>query len=484
MSRSPRSWCPTYFPLFSNAALREFRLAGKLGDAQLTVTAVFLAGLLASWLLCRAARGGVVLSTAILTAYGLRTALAILLFSVSAYQLPVFQDLQLGQGFWAFAPDSRTYHLHAVEIVDALQAGTEIPQLYDTSGAPVPGPRDFFLFTAFLYRVLGAHPLYVPLLNAAFWSAVAILAYSLARRLNGHEGGLIAALLVSFWPSTYIWSSQLLRDSLVILLLLSAFALFARFWNERRRRAVAALVALVLVAFVLARLRFYVELIFTIAIGGAVLAAACRRQGAQVARGCIVTALLVGVFVLARSVDPISFFSPPRSNIGDSIDAGRPLEAGTDFLADILTLDQLTRRDDIQRLGLDSFRYIVAFVPRGVARAMFAPLPWDWLSPPGDTGLFRKLAGIEIVLLIALTPFLAVGLVNAARSVNSEAWLFVAYVIVAATALGIAVTIDGTLFRLRLQFIVPMFILLGAYAPTALMDALRRLLPHAQSAHS
>ena len=456
---------------------------------------MFLAGLLVSWLLCRAVRGGVVLSTAVLTAYGLRCALAVFFFSVSAYQLPVFQDLQLGQGFWAFAPDSRTYHLHAVEIADALQRGMEIPPLLgENDGLPFRGRRDFHLLLAFLYRVLGAHPLYVPLLNAALWSAVAILSYGLARRLNGHEAGLIAALLVSFWPSAYIWSSQILKDSLVIFLLVSAFALFASFWNGQRRKGVAALVPLVLVVFLLAGLRYYLIPIFVVSIGGAVLAAACRRQGAQVARGCILMALLAAAFVLARSVDPISFFSPSRSSISQPADAGQPLEleAGIDFLVDILTLDQLTHREG---LGLDGFGVLMASIPRGVASAMFVPFPWDWFSPPGDTGAFRKIAGIEVALLIALTPFFAIAMVNAARFGSSEVWLFLAYVGVLATALGVSVPnlptlgdyVDGTLFRLRLQFVVPMFILLGAYAPESLTKALRRLLPRGscpQSAHS
>jgi len=441
-----------------------------------------------------------------LTAYGLRCAFAVLLFGVSAYQLPVFQDLQLGEGFWAFAPDSRTYHRHAVRIADALQAGTEIPPLLDTSGEPVPSRRDFFLFTAFLYRVFGAHALYVPLLNAAFWSAVSILSYGLARRMSGQEAGLIATLLVSFWPSTYIWSSQILKDSLVIFLLVLAFALVTSFWNEQRRKGVAALVPLVLVAFLLAGLRDYLVPIFVVAIGGAVLAAACRRQGARVARGCILMALLAAVFVLARSVDPISFFSPSRSSISEPADAGQPLEleAGLDFLVSMFTLDQLTHPHEqnerlvllIKRegLGFDGFGVLMASIPRGVATAMFVPFPWDWFSPPGDTGVFRKIAGIEVALLIALAPFFAIAMVNAARFGSSDVWLFLAYVGVMATALGISVTnlptmgdyVDGTLFRLRLQFVVPMFILLGAYAPESLTKTLRRLLPRGpchQSAH-
>jgi hypothetical protein len=442
-----------------------------------------------------------------LTAYGLRCALAVLFFSVSAYQLPVFQDLQLGQGFWAFAADSRTYHLHAVEIAEALQAGTAIPPLFDTSGEPVSSPRDFFLFTAFLYRVLGAHPLYVPLLNALFWSAVAILSYGVARGVNGHEGGLIAALLVSFWPSTYIWSSQILKDSLVVFLLVSAMALFTYFWSERRGQGVAALVLLVLTTFLLARLRYYLVPVFVVATGGAVLAAAFRRQGAQVARGCILMALLASAFVLARSVDPVSFFSPSQSSISAPADAGQPLglEAGIDFLVSTLNLDRLTHPYEqnggspelIKRdgFGLDRFGLLMASVPRGVALAMFTPFPWDWLSPSGDTGVFRKLAGIEVALLIALTPFCTIAMVNAARFGRSEAWLFLVFVGAAATALGVSVAnlptmgdyVDGILFRLRLQFVVPMFILLGAYAPAVLTNALCRLLPrgpHTQSAHS
>lgn len=41
---------------------------------------------------------------------------------------------------------------------------------------------------------------------------------------------------------------------------------------------------------------------------------------------------------------------------------------------------------------------------RGLAYAFYVPFPWEWFIPGGDTGAYKTLAGVETLLMIALTP--------------------------------------------------------------------------------
>jgi hypothetical protein len=111
-------------------------------------------------------------------------------------------------------------------------------------------------------------------------------------------------------------------------------------------------------------------------------------------------------------------------------------------------------------------------VPRSLAYAFYAPFPWEWFSPGGDTGAFKSLAGIETVLMIALTPFLLLGILRAARSRRADTWMILIFGVITIVALAMTVTNLGTLFRLRLEPLTSFFIVAAAYGINA--ETLRR----------
>ncbi len=438
----------------------------------------------------------------VLASYGLRLALAISFYAISMYGLPIFQTLQLGDGFWLFARDAPWYHWNAARIAEAFRWGTEIPPLM-VGGQLFLVEPDFYLAVAFVYRILGAHPLYIPLLNAMLWSAISILAYLLARRMKGEEAGRMAVVLVSLWPSPHLWSSQILKDTLVIFLLLSALSLCVQIFGQRGRLWLAAFVPLVVVSFLLTRFRFYLLPIVVLAVGGGVVSSLFRSsrhgQWGNAARGLLLAGVLLATFLGARSVDPAVLLSPAQPETGhlqkapenrDAMALARPHpESG--ILAGVLktfSLGQLaSARKGFATAGgasnvgdevkLEDFWSIVAYLPRGLSYVMFAPFPWHLLSPAGDTGIFKWLSGIEVMLILVTAPFLLIATVRAARSGLPEAWVLMIFGIVLASVLGLVVTNIGTLFRLRLQFLVPMFVILAAYGGGDLRRVVSRLLP-------
>jgi hypothetical protein len=100
---------------------------------------------------------------------------------------------------------------------------------------------------------------------------------------------------------------------------------------------------------------------------------------------------------------------------------------------------------------------VLAFLPRAMAYALYYPLPGQW-RPGGATGAFRTLAAVEAIALLALTPLVALSLVDAVRTAKLEACLLLGYGLLLLVALALVVPNAGTLVRLRLQAVVPLLI--------------------------
>ncbi len=203
-----------------------------------------------------------------------RSALAVALYLISERAWPVLRRVQMGDGFWLWAPDTAYYHQYAHGAAFALDAGLGLPRF---AGAP-----DYPLLLALMYRVFHSQPLYAIFVNVWAVSAGVVLASLLARELLGARAGRVTAVVVASWPSLVLWSAQLLRDSLLIPLILAFLLGVHRFSRaERTERAVWTLV-LAVELFAIYRLRFYVAAALLLAIAGVfgvtAVAALVRRQ--------------------------------------------------------------------------------------------------------------------------------------------------------------------------------------------------------------
>jgi len=486
----------------------------------LTVTGIIAGGGVLCLLLARWVRGSRCLAVLVLASYGVSVALTLGLYLVSAYRLPVLATVQFVPGFWRLAYDAPLYHVNGARIAEALRSGAELPQVKFGAVPYLVDNYEFFYFVGAVYWVFGTHPLYVPLLNSMFWATIAVLSYSLARRLGGEEAGRIAAVLVGFWPSHFIWSSQILKDTLMIFLSVLALSLLIEVLEGRRWVALAAAMALVPTVFFLGRVRYYVAaLLIVAAVGSLWLTLALRvreLRWRRLLRAFGLTALLWVPFLAARfadtgwlpllmagSTDPSRVFSQADSYLrapkaegqaGESTanelrapeskeaEAPRPnvlelLGRGSMNLAretyNFGNVDDRRNAFASARVGGASrfatdvrFRDVrdrVAFLPTGLGYALYAPFPWHWFSATGDTGEFKAFSAVEALLMMALTPSLFLGVVRAVRSKRMDAWTILIFGALTMAALALTVGNLGTLFRLRLQALIPLFVVAAAF---------------------
>jgi tetratricopeptide (TPR) repeat protein len=213
-----------------------------------------------------AAGGNRFLLAAALGGFALRVLLAALFHMIAGLDLPSLRPLRVfdplsGYGFWIVARDSLWYHTSAVETLTAWRDGTELPEGSDIQ---------FFIFTALVYRLFGANPLNAVLWNAFFGALAIVAGYRIAMRVAGPSGARVTAILIACWPSAILWSTQLLKDALCLLLILVLLELTMRAVDPPAAAAspvwalirwMAGLVLVFAVALAVHRFRYYVLLI-------------------------------------------------------------------------------------------------------------------------------------------------------------------------------------------------------------------------------
>lgn len=131
-------------------------------------------------------------------------------------------------GFFFY--DDRSYHHQALAIAAAFRR-REIPSPIDPyyTGSYHFG---YQYFIALVYVIFGPAPLLVKLCNPFFASLAALAGYYVARSLFYHRVALISYLLLQFYPEFMVWSTAMLKDILLMLLVVVIMCLFLKIAGE------------------------------------------------------------------------------------------------------------------------------------------------------------------------------------------------------------------------------------------------------------
>src|SRR2546425_469338 len=118
-----------------------------------------------------------------------------------------------------------------------------------------------------IYSVIGRNMLAIQFTNAVFGAATAPAVFSIAHTLfQNRRVARVATLLVAFFPSLVLWSSQGLKDGPIVLLLVLAILLTLKL-GEKVTFMNATVLCLVLATLI--SFRFYLFYMMTTAVAGA-----------------------------------------------------------------------------------------------------------------------------------------------------------------------------------------------------------------------
>jgi len=165
-----------------------------------------------------------------------------------------------------FGGDANTYDIFGRSLLQGLYGDDYHMQKYQGFVASGAGAWGMLYLVAGIYEVVGRNMLAIQLVNAAVGAATGVVVYHTAMALFSNlRVAKLAALLVTFFPSLILWSSQALKDGLIILALAVSILATLRLMEKVTVKWVLVITVSLLA---LLSLRFYIFYMMTAAVAG------------------------------------------------------------------------------------------------------------------------------------------------------------------------------------------------------------------------
>lgn len=290
----------------------------------------------------------------------------------------------------------------------------------------------------FIYTFTGRNVLAAQSFCAVVGAATALLSYRCSYKIYGNR--LVArtcAVLVAVFPAFVIWSSQLLKDGLIIFLLVLAMTMVLEL---QERFGYAQLLLLVLSLFGILSLRFYIFYMVVVAVVGSFVISSSVSAQAIIKR--VIVVLLVGL--------SLAYIGALR-NAGENFDEYSNLERIQKSRQDLTTSESGFGSDqDVSTTG-----GAITALPVGFAYLMFAPFPWQVRN-------FRQAIALpEVLLWWALMPFLVSGLIYTIKYRFRNAVSILLFSFLLTIGYSVFQGNVGTAYRQRTQIQIFLYMFIG-----------------------
>ena len=341
-----------------------------------------------------------------------------------------------------FGGDANTYDIFGQSLVEAwhgdvYHAGKFLS--FTQSGASAWG---MLYMVGAVYEVIGPNLLAIQLINASVGATTAVVVFYVAQTLfSNTRVSKVAAVLVAFFPSLILWSSQALKDSVIILALALSILATLRLMEKIKIGWVLVLIGALLALF---SFRFYIFYMMCAAVAGSFF----LGSKAFSAQGFLQRFIAVGAIGLAFTwfgvLQGASLQFERYANLR-TVQASRDDQAaaGSGFMKDV----------DVQ-----TTEGALTVIPIGLLYLMFAPFPWDFAT------LRQTITLPEMIVWWMVFPLLVLGLFYSIKHRLRQ----VSPIIIFTTMLTLAYSLFqgnvGTAYRQRSQLLVFYFIFVAVGA--------------------
>ncbi|MCU1381468.1 MAG: hypothetical protein JWL71_165 [Acidobacteria bacterium] len=326
------------------------------------------------------------------------------------------------------------------------------------------GSSSYVTAATMLQVIAGPTPYSLRLLNAVLFTIGALLLFRLSHAAFGFTAALAGLAAVLFWPSLFVWSISLLKESLYFLLgaaILTAAvtALQARRWRIRGAALAGAALAAVLIqglrpgALGLAGAGF---------VTGLALFFVSRSR--RIAVALVAAALLVVAFGMSQPAVSARVISALEGTA--KTHTGHVFTVGHDYKlldAGFYVNPQAPAASTLTLTGAQAARYVM----RAASSFVTTPAPWQLQSVRELAYLPEQIAWYILVLL------LPIGIVAGCRRDRLVTCMLVGYVAPTAIALALTNGNVGTLLRLR-GLVVPFLAWVSAVGFLATINRVAR----------
>ena len=338
--------------------------------------------------------------------------------------------------------DGAAYGPHATAIAEAWhQIG--LVRYADVVVTPVGAPG-YVYFAATLFWLFGANTLYLKLANGLFAALASIYTYKIGRHYFERRVGIFAGWLVALMPSMILWTSQNLKDSIVVFL--SVWIIWIA--SNSLRVSLMRIPLLVGLVLILASIRAETALGLAIIISLTLLFQSSLHWFPR----SIATLIAVTLLGLGLSSTGFGFL-------------------GQDYLQERLSFEAITDKRIANSTGTgtiesttdtNSFGGFMAYLPFAVTNFLLRPWPWE------ATKSLNQIMSIpeSLFLWYPLFGFALYGLGRIWQTHALKTTLLWIYVIGATIAAAPQYGNYGTAYRHRIQLwpIIFIFAAVGWYA--------------------
>lgn len=338
-----------------------------------------------------------------------------------------------------FGGDSLTYDYRAIKLLEywvgRLPATDfDVRTSTDTS---FPGWGMNYL-VASIYYIFGRNILAAQSFCAVIGAATAPLVYFCAHKIfNNIRAAKFAAIAVALFPSFIIWSSQLLKDGLIVFLLVLTMTMVLQL---QERFNYLALLLLLFSLFGIISLRFYIFYMVAIAVAGSFIVG-MSQQSTSIARRTIAL-VLIGLGLTYLGV---------LRNAGSNFEKFATLEKIQNSRLDLSRSESGFGGD----VDVSTTEGALSAIPLGLAYLMLAPFPWEVSN-------FRQAITLpEVLLWWAMIPLMLWGIWYAIRNKLRSAFPILFFSLMLTLAYSIFQGNVGTAYRQRTQIQVFLFIFIG-----------------------
>lgn len=335
-----------------------------------------------------------------------------------------------------FGGDATTYDLYGQSLAQAWHGDEFHATRYVNFAASGASAWGMLYIVAFVYELVGTNRFAIQLLNAAVGASTAITVYYSAKALFSNiRVSRLAALLVAFFPSLILWSSQALKDAIIIQALALAILATLRLMDKV---TVGQVVILTLTLLSLISLRFYVFYMMAAAVGGSFFIG-MKSLSAQGFLQRFVAVAVIGLIFTWFGVLQFGAAQLDRYANLQTIENSRrdQANAGSGFSKDV---------------DVGTAEGALSAIPLGVVYLLFAPFPWQFQT------LRQSITLPEMIVWWVAFPTLVLGWWYSLRHRLRQVSPIVLFTTMLTLAYSLFQGNVGTAYRQRSQLLVFYFI--------------------------
>lgn len=341
-----------------------------------------------------------------------------------------------------FGGDANTYDIYGQSLAASWHGDDFHAQAYANFVASGASAWGMIYLVAIVYELIGTNMFAIQLVNASIGAATAVIVYYTAQQLfNNVRVSRVAAILVGFFPSLILWSSQGLKDGLIILALALAILATLRLMEKI---TIGYLVVLTVCLMALLSLRFYIFYMMSAAVAGSFIIG-LKSMSAQSFVHRFVAVAAIGMAFTWFGVLQYAEVQFDRYANLQTIQQSREDQANADsgFGKDV---------------DVGTAEGALSAIPMGLVYLLFAPFPWQFNT------LRQTITLPEMIVWWFSFPLLVLGVWYSIKHRLRE----VSPIVIFTTMLTLAYSLFqgnvGTAYRQRSQLLVFYFIFVAVGA--------------------